>query len=451
MPPKLALILCILFVLYLLRHDSKSQLHVSSALWVPLIWVLIIGSRFVSQWLNIGLSFTSSGSMTEGSPVDRGIFLALEMAGIFILIRRKIDWAGLIRDNKFLSLFILYCGISILWSDYPFVSFKRWTKMLGNIVMVLVVLTDQNPVEAAKTILRRYGFILVPFSVLLIKYFPDIGRYYNQWTWGTFYGGVTLNKNSLGVLSYISGIFFFWSLLIARPKNARLYKQDVLIQIILLVMIGWLLLISQSATSKICFIVGVSFLLVIKWPSIRRNITQIGIYFIILIAFLLMLEFSIGLSSFVLEQSGRDSTLTDRVPIWTELLSMRTNPLIGTGFESFWLGERLARVWDTWKGINQAHNGYLETYLNLGMIGVLLLFGLIVVAYVNNKNELLANFEWGSLSMTFLLMAVISNISEATFHGLNVLLFTFFVIVVKCPRPAPFPVQARINPVMGKS
>src|SRR3972149_7117689 len=113
MPPKLALILCILFVLYLLRRDSKSQLHVSRALWVPLIWVLIIGSRFVSQWLNIGLSFTSSDSMTEGSPVDRGIFLALEMAGIFILIRRKIDWAGLIRDNKFLSLFILYCGISI--------------------------------------------------------------------------------------------------------------------------------------------------------------------------------------------------------------------------------------------------------------------------------------------------------------------------------------------------
>src|SRR5208283_1245746 len=108
MSPKLALILCILFIIYLLRHDYKSQPHVSRAIWIPLIWVLIIGSRFISQWLNMGSPLASPVALTEGSPVDRGIFLALEITGIFILSRRKIGWAGLIRDNKFLALFILF-------------------------------------------------------------------------------------------------------------------------------------------------------------------------------------------------------------------------------------------------------------------------------------------------------------------------------------------------------
>ena len=70
---------------------------------------------------------------------------------------------------------------------------------------------------------------------------------------------------------------------------------------------------------------------------------------------------------------GRDSTLTGRTEIWTHVLWVAGNPLLGTGFESFWLGDRLANVWSIMPGIQEAHNGYLEVYLNLGWIGVTLL------------------------------------------------------------------------------
>ena len=42
---------------------------------------------------------------------------------------------------------------------------------------------------------------------------------------------------------------------------------------------------------------------------------------------------------------GKDPTLTDRTKIWAILLDMHTNPLLGTGYESFWLGPRLQRFW----------------------------------------------------------------------------------------------------------
>ena len=64
---------------------------------------------------------------------------------------------------------------------------------------------------------------------------------------------------------------------------------------------------------------------------------------------------------------GRDPTLTDRTKIWSLVLSMHTNPLIGTGYESFWLGPRLLKVWQGGLGgINEAHNGYLEFSSILG-------------------------------------------------------------------------------------
>ena len=81
---------------------------------------------------------------------------------------------------------------------------------------------------------------------------------------------------------------------------------------------------------------------------------------------------------------GRDPTLTDRTAIWSIVLSMHTNPLVGTGYESFWLGPRLQKVWQLFGAtINESHNGYLEVYLNLGLIGVLLLVGLLITSYRN--------------------------------------------------------------------
>ena len=61
---------------------------------------------------------------------------------------------------------------------------------------------------------------------------------------------------------------------------------------------------------------------------------------------------------------------------------MHTNPLVGTGYESFWLGPRLKDVWaQTGAGINEAHNGYLEVYLNQGLIGLVLLGGFLIASY----------------------------------------------------------------------
>ena len=87
----------------------------------------------------------------------------------------------------------------------------------------------------------------------------------------------------------------------------------------------------------------------------------------------IILALGFGVNAQLAGAVGRDPTLTDRTKIWHLLLSMHTNPLLGTGYESFWLGPRLVKIWQRFGPINEAHNGYLEVYLNLGLIGLFLL------------------------------------------------------------------------------
>ncbi len=72
--------------------------------------------------------------------------------------------------------------------------------------MVVVVLSESNPVSAIKAFLLRCGYVLIPLSVVFVKYFPEIGRYYDRWTWRPHYGGVTTDKNLLGMTLFVCGL-----------------------------------------------------------------------------------------------------------------------------------------------------------------------------------------------------------------------------------------------------
>ena len=148
MPPTLALFLTIGFAVFLFRRDFRETRNVTGALWIPLLWVLLIGSRPVSQWLNIfGLTAISS-TTDEGTPIDAVIYFTLIVLGCYILNRRHVNLTEVFRNNGWLMAFLLYCFLATLWSDIPFTAFKRWIKVLGHPVMVLVVFTEPDPAEA---------------------------------------------------------------------------------------------------------------------------------------------------------------------------------------------------------------------------------------------------------------------------------------------------------------
>jgi O-antigen ligase len=127
---------------------------------------------------------------------------------------------------------------------------------------------------------------------------------------------------------------------------------------------------------------------------------------------------------------GRNSTLTGRTSIWKAVLSMHTNPVIGTGFESFWLGNRLEAVWNmSVKGIQEAHNGYIELYLNLGYVGLFLLGWLIVSGYRNGVTALRREPNDGMLRLAYLTAILIFSMTEAGFRMLTPTWFAFLLAI----------------------
>jgi hypothetical protein len=217
MPRQLALLICILIILYLFWVDRKKIEGVSRAIWIPLIWMFFGASRYVSQWLNLGAPADTMDIYLEGNPVNAASFLILIVAGIMVLLRRRLNWGELLTKNTWIWLLFIFGIISFLWADYPFVSFKRWIKTLGNVIMVLVILTEKRPYEAIGVIFRRLAFICLPLSVLFIKYYPELGRAYHRGM--PMFTGVAGTKNGLGQICLLSGIYFSWHMLLSRWKK----------------------------------------------------------------------------------------------------------------------------------------------------------------------------------------------------------------------------------------
>ena len=124
----------------LFRFDRPGA-RLSKALWVPFAWLLIASSRPISAWIYLGVAGNTTNEYIDRSPLDRNILTFLLILGLLALATRSRQVPGIIAANPVIILFFLYCLISLLWADYPFVAFKRWIRGVGDVVMVLVIIT----------------------------------------------------------------------------------------------------------------------------------------------------------------------------------------------------------------------------------------------------------------------------------------------------------------------
>jgi O-antigen ligase len=421
MPPPLALLLWLILLLALWRFDPAKDPETSAALWVPLVWMFIIGSRQPSQWLS-GQVGSGAEAIEEGNPLNAGIFLVLILLAIGILMSRSFKWGDFFGRNLALIVFLSYALLSVLWSDFPFVAFKRWFRELGSYLMVLVPLSDPHPLEAVSTLLRRLGYLLIPLCILLIKYYPDISRDYDPWSGQVEYVGATTGKNLLGVVALISGLFFFWDTVRRwADRKERCTRRVILVNLAFIAMTLWVLDKSSSATCRVCLALGCLVIAVAHRRAVKRHPGRLTVLIPVVICIYLVLAFGFGIdfSTQMAGAVGRDPTLTGRTKIWSVLLSMHTDPLIGTGYESFWMGSRLRWLWENpvVHGINEAHNGYLEVYLNLGIIGVSLLGVFLISSYRTICRRLVPFSSFGSLSLALWLVLLVRSMTEASFRG----------------------------------
>lgn len=421
MPPHLASLVFVAFIFWLFRRHAKEAAGVSHVLWIPLLWVGIESSRAVVYWLASGDAAAGAAAATEGDPVDRDMDLLFMAVGIMVLARRRIDWPNVGVECRWLFIFYAYLLLSTLWTFDTFTSFKRWGKDFGDVVMILVILTEANPIEAFRWVFLRCTYVLVLVSVLFIKYYPDLGRYYSKWTWTTCYCGVSGSKNGLGLIAMWGGLVLLWQIVDVYPqrghrltwRNWRIMWPDWL----LLGMCLWILYIADSSTSRGSFIIGVMVFFGSRLQWIKAKLKSPGLCLAgaaaVMIAMTVVPDFRGTLAGSL----NRRTDLTDRTMIWAFALSLHSNPLIGFGYAGTLLTPWVVkRVEEELGGLSEFHDGYLQAYVDTGMIGVCLLLALLYMAGKNATRQLSENTIVGPLFMALFFSGLFYNYTESAFN-----------------------------------
>jgi O-antigen ligase len=364
----------------------------------------------------------------DGSPVDAAAFGVLLAAAIVILIRRKGRVRTLLLSNWLILIYFLYCLISVTWSYHPDVALKRWIKAIGDLAMVLIIATDVQPVVAVRNLVSRIGFLLLPTSVLFIKYYSDLGRRY--WFDGSLMNtGVATDKNMLGLTVLVVSLVVFWnvrSLLIRKDEPNR--GRRLVAQSILLALGLWLFFLANSSTCKACFVLGSFLIIVSNLRMFRTRPTRVHALCLTILVVAVVALFFDGQAE-VADALGRESSMSGRTDIWAAVIPAAPHSLIGAGFESFWISPRVLIFQRTllrlgWfpqvvEGLNEAHNGYIEVYLNLGWIGVCLIALILIRGYRQAVEAFQRDSEVGSLFIAYIAAAVFYTMTEVGFRMLN--------------------------------
>jgi exopolysaccharide production protein ExoQ len=274
----------------------------------------------------------------------------------------------------------------------------------------------------------------IGFALFLPHYGLDHDAHEGVWT------GVFTQKN----VCAREMLFLLICLLPYKPEGSNMrWMRRVAILAVLIVTAG--------TRSKTAFLMAG--MMLCFFPALRfmRRLSP-GLALVALSSTLLsgLLFFAVALSAApaLVLLIGRDSTMTGRTGIWLAVLdAILKRPLLGYGFAAFWLSLRgesanivLALRW----AVPAAHNGFLEVWLQLGGVG-LLLFGLgfFKAARFAIRNHRQSSFQCAAWPLAVLLLTLVYNLDESSLMQPNDFLWVLYIAtLVNIAHAADSPVKS---------
>lgn len=433
-------LLCWAFIAFLLVHDSMHRVSLSAATWIPTLTLLVLSSRTPGEWL---AQSTSNGAAL----IDQIFFALMIVASLIVAYLRRVNWRKVFAANIPLVLFYVYFIISVLWSSTPLDSLIRVLKDLGaTIIVISVILSEKKPLEAVRAVYVRCACVLIPLSALLVRFSP-LGKEYAR-NGDVTYTGAAVQKNSFGELLLILMFFLIWDHLEERwmAGAKRPWWRVRWDRLVLLLIAIWLLNLSQSNTSFLSLIIGLALVLRTGWLASRGVSRLVLVIALSLPVLLLCTQEFRSLFNPVLEMLGRDATFTGRTDIWQHVTLNTVNPLFGAGYYNFWGGpggKAISEAMNT--RIPNGHDGYLDIFLDGGLVGLFLLT-YVLISSGRRLIKIIPLHRFNKLRFAFLIIAIIHNLMESSFGRLSALWFTTLLMLVEFPS-----VRDKLNSVPARN
>jgi O-antigen ligase len=262
-----------------------------------------------------------------------------------------------------------------------------------------------------------------------LAFMPDGGQF----------RGVFTHKNVLGQQLVIAAILLplaWQARLIPRPAAAL----GLLLVVAFAVPTG-------SATSLVILLLLLGLKPLLSLLGLPRGAAAAGVLLLVTLSALLALAAVLALEP-LLGLLGRDLTFTGRTGLWAYVVSMIAHrPLLGYGYTVFFDLPSVAHYlqaalrWD----IPNAHNGYLETWLGLGLPGVLLATGFLAGGLLQSLRQLAGATPLAArFAFLFLAVYLVRNLVESDLMSQTQLSWVLAVVaVLLADRPVSSPETKR--------
>ncbi|WP_374240804.1 O-antigen ligase family protein [Zoogloea sp.] len=343
------------------------------------------------------------------------IWLFIYCSAIFVLFSKFRKFYPVFSGRSVLYVLIAYILLGSVWSPAPQKCFVDGFQLLGLCAVSIVgaVCYATQPVYLFKHVsLALSTNIALQLAAILI--FPDMTSHPNgRWA------GMTGSANYLGSLCIVG----VWALSAWTSffSDKYYFLKFILMAVFFAVLLGTNSVTSLAASSLMVFLFFFSLLF-----RGEKNVRSVRfLFFSLLLFFIVGALFSFGLSN-LLELLGREENASGRDVIWLSALDLiQKNPIVGYGFGSD--TESLGALhWAT-----TFHNGYLEVWVKLGLIGVLMTCA-ILWSYLRSAHAV-KNVESSVVykaSIYFLVAFCIYNFTETGFYVARSPVWVFFVAML---------------------
>ena len=392
-----------------------------------------------------------SSTIDDGSLSRQLLWGCLGLVSIMYLLVSAIFY----KERQFnfggwpVALLLVYIFASTLWSTTPASTVKRATVLMFLIAVCGVSLgtksRDWRDEVFTKLLSGPMGILLL-MSVALTLVMPSMAFTDIGWR------GVATHKNEAGQMMAFVVLLLFYG-----KCHDKLGPR---LRIALLGLSVALLLLAESTTAKLGAVVGIAFTEVFLFRSSSRKLGSwrvpvLGalLFAIAVLFFMYLLDLLPTANELyvkMLTGMGKSETFTGRTAIWELVIgeSRFHNPWLGGGYGGFWVGRNSISGYviigdDLYPG--QSHNGYLDVYNDMGILGLVLLALIVVVSLYRARRVLALDHAEGRIHLAIAFLCIFNNLGESTyFRGTNFLNIVFLASFI---RTGCIVKQARDKPV----
>lgn len=330
-----------------------------------------------------------------------------------------------------LILLGLWLCVSVALSPLPAVSARRLVLLLIVVLTAAAILLSMRSVRQFADIAAGVSLAILVVSYLALLVVPDLSTHtaldIREPEHAGSWRGVFAHKNEAGAMC----VLFLFVGLLARAQGTRILGNAVVVlAVIFLIGSG-----SKTALGLAPTVLLSTALIRVAAPA-ARAVILLGPAFILAFATVggLLIPGVADAIAAVLP----DVSFTARTDIWKFALDhIQEKPLTGWGYGAFWKTEAViygSNEANTWASeADQAHNGYLDVALVLGIPGLLLTLWAFALEPLRDLGAAREGGRVDPLSLFFVRIWMFgltqSSLESLFFDGTNAAFFTFLIAV----------------------